>query len=60
MEEYNPRRLAFSNRTNVGQAIVWMIQSDTPGSFNNKDELQACTKVMIIRKYLKEKLLPPH
>ena len=33
---------------------------DPPGISNNKDELQARTKMIRIQKYLREKLLPPH
>ena len=31
-----------------------------PGDSNNEDRLQACTKVIRIQKYLREKLPPPH
>ena len=31
-----------------------------PGDSNNEDRLQACTKVIRIQKYLREKLSPSH
>ena len=31
-----------------------------PGSFSDKDELQARTKRIRMQKYLREKVLPPH
>ena len=31
-----------------------------PGDSNNEDRLQACTEVIRIQKYLREKLPPPH
>ena len=33
---------------------------DLPGRSNDKDELQARTKMIGIQKYLREKLLSPH
>ena len=31
-----------------------------PGDSNNEDRLQACTEMIRIQKYLREKLPPPH
>ena len=31
-----------------------------PGDSNNKDRFQACTEMIRIQKYLREKLSPPH
>ena len=33
---------------------------DLPRASNDEDRLHACTERIIIQKYLREKLLPPH
>ena len=60
VKEYNPRRLFFSDRMNVGQASTWGNLGDLSGISNDKDELETCTKRIRVQKYIREKLLPPH